>query len=55
MAYPEIALEEVEQNMTQQGLLLAKKDDSTLQIQGNQFDVKAKIHNSTTELLARTT
>jgi uncharacterized tellurite resistance protein B-like protein len=57
VAYPDIALEEVEQNMAQQGLILNKSDDAgtTLQIQGSQFDVKGKIHSQTVELLTRTT
>ena len=42
VAYPEIALEEVEQNMAQQGLILTKSapeagtvGETTLQIEGN--------------------
>ena len=61
VGFPEIALEEVEQNMAQQGLILTKAagdgsaESTTLQIEGNKFDVKGKIHRSTTELLYRTT
>lgn len=54
VAYPEIAIEEVEQSMASQGLILTKTNDSVLQIQGNKFDVKGQIHNATSELYNRT-
>ena len=54
VAYPEIALPEVEQNMGLQGLVWNTTDGATIQIQGNRFDVKGTIHNMTTALLNRT-
>lgn len=51
----ETAINEVENNMKQTGLIVnrSSENDGVLQIQGNQFDVKGKILNATTELYTR--
>ena len=51
----ETAITEVAANMSQTGLIVNRSDenDGVLKIAGNQYDVKGKILNATTELYSR--
>jgi hypothetical protein len=50
------ALSEIHSNLTQMGLIVQESGQGKkmVQIEGNQFDVKGKIHSKTVELMTRT-